>query len=47
MSTGDYIAIFSSGNFEVGERYLKDGERWNRKTEYKTDGTEEQYDFKY
>jgi hypothetical protein len=41
----NYIRIFSSGNFRVGEIYLEDGRTWCRGTEYKTDGTEEQLDY--
>ncbi len=45
VSTGNYIYIRSDGVFEVGEIYIKDGEKWVRKkgTIYKNDGTEAQY----
>ncbi len=42
--TGNYIDIRSNGTFYVGEMYLKDEEKWERGTQYDTDGTEEQYD---
>ncbi len=44
LSTGNFIEIDPRGEFAVGERYLKDGEIWRRGTDYKKDGTEEQYD---
>ncbi len=43
-STGNYIYIASDGVFEVGEAYEKEGKKWERGTEYKTNGSEEQYD---
>ncbi len=44
LSTGNYIYIHSDGVFLVGERYIKEGERRDRWTCYKTDGTEKKYD---
>jgi hypothetical protein len=44
LITGNYIYIDSNGEFQVGEIYLKDGDKWERGTEYNTDGTEEKYD---
>ncbi len=44
---GNYIYIYSSGEFAVGERYFKDGRIWERSTEYKTDGSEEKYEFEF
>ncbi len=44
-STGNYIIIiFKSSRLEVGEIYWKDGVKWERYTEYNTDGSEKQYD---
>ncbi len=43
VTTGNYIQIFWDGNFRVGERYLKDGEKWYRGTWYMTDGSEQKY----
>ncbi len=45
-STGNYIAIFSNGEFYVGEEYRIIGmrQRWDRGTKYYTDGTEEESD---
>jgi hypothetical protein len=40
LSTGNYILIFSNGDFVVGEIYIKDGGRRNRWTQYNTDGSE-------
>ncbi len=42
--TGNYIQISVDGVFRVGERYMKDGDKWVRGTQYNLDGTEEQYD---
>ncbi len=44
-STGHYITITSAGPFRVGERYMKEGIRRERGTQYNTDGTEEQFNF--
>jgi hypothetical protein len=44
LSTGNYIAIFSWGEFWVGEFYKKGGKKWSRGTQYNTDGTETKYD---
>ncbi len=45
LSTGsNCITIYDDGDFSVGEYYLKDGEKRERWTKYKTDGTEEEYD---
>ncbi len=41
--TGNYIRIFSSGNFRVGEKYIEDGWRKISGTKYNEDGTEEQF----
>ncbi len=38
--TGNYIRIYSDGEFWVGERYLKDEKRGDRWTQYMTDGRE-------
>ncbi len=46
-STGHYIEINSVGWFNVGECYMKDERRWWRGTKYKTDDTEEQYDYRW
>ncbi len=43
-STGNYIIIHSDYWFKVGERYMKDGKRWERGTWYHKNGKEEQYD---
>ncbi len=43
-STGNYIIIYSDGVFGVAESYMRDGKRWYRCTQYKTDGTERPYD---
>ena len=43
-ATGNYLEIWSDGNFEVGECYLKDGKLCYRGTQYKTDGTTEEFD---
>ncbi len=40
-NTGNYINIWSNGDFSVGECYLKDGWRQFRGTKYHTNGTEE------
>ena len=45
LSTGNYIIIYKDGDFEVGERYIKDGERMRRCTRYMLDGEEEQYGY--
>ncbi len=46
-TTGNYIIINSiSGFFKVGEIYMKYGNTWRRGTEYKTNGIEENYDYK-
>jgi hypothetical protein len=39
--TGHYIYIFSNGDLEVGENYIKNGEPWIRYNRYNRDGTEE------
>ncbi len=41
MGPGKYIFIRDDGDGEVdvGENYLKDGQRWNKYTLYNTDGT--------
>ncbi len=44
-STGNYIYIYPDGRFNVGERYIKYGERRGRGTEYYTDGTEDKYGY--
>ncbi len=44
MSTGNYIYIFSDGEFRVGECYFKEGDKLNRGKRYYTDGTEKKYD---
>ncbi len=44
-STGHYIHILSDGEFEVGEYYVEDRVRRRRCTWYKTNGTEEKYDY--
>jgi hypothetical protein len=44
FTTGNYIWIDSDGDFQVGERYMKDGKRLRRGTGYYTNGDEEQYD---
>jgi hypothetical protein len=41
---GKFIWIFIGGEFEVGERYMKDGKLRDRVTLYKTDGTSKKYD---
>ncbi len=41
---GRYITIHSDGDVDVGEYYLKNGERWARGTQYYTDGTTEEFD---
>ncbi len=44
-STGtNYIYIYDDGVFLVGERYMREGRRRDRRTVYKTDGKEEKYD---
>ncbi len=43
-STGNYITIWSDGVFRVGEKYWKDGRRWERVTTYKKNGKKEQYE---
>ncbi len=44
MSTGNYIFILPSiGTFGVGERYEKDGDKWERGTWYYTNGEEKEY----
>ena len=45
--TGNGIKIWSDGMFRVGEFYRKDGRRWERGTQYNTDGTEMKYDLMY
>ncbi len=45
MSTGNYIIIYSDGEFRVGEYYLKEGRKWSRGTKYLTNGKEKKYDF--
>ncbi len=45
-TTGNYIWIPGWSGFEVGERYIKDGDEWERGTSYRADGTETQYDKK-
>ncbi len=42
--TGNYITIYSDGEFIVGEWYRKDGRRGDRYTKYWTDGSEEKFD---
>ncbi len=44
-STGNHIRIYCYGEFEVGERYFKDGRICDRGTMYYTDGIEKKYDF--
>ncbi len=44
LSTGNYITIFSEGYFWVGEYYMKEGKKWDRWTQYNTNGYEEKYD---
>ncbi len=39
-STGNYIIIYSSGKFDVGEIYNNDGERCDRCTTFETNGSE-------
>ncbi len=43
-STGNYINIYSNGEFKVGERYFKDGRICDRGTRYFRDGSEYKYD---
>jgi hypothetical protein len=45
LSTGNYIQIYSSGNFGVSEWYKKDGREWDRGTRYMTDGKEGKYGY--
>ena len=41
---GNYLYIFSNGNLQVGEQYLKDGKLCDRGTRYLTNGTSEEFD---
>ncbi len=41
---GNYIEIFSDGDVDVGEIYLKDGKRWNKCTRYFSDGKTKESD---
>ncbi len=41
--TGNYIRIYKSGDFNVGEIYMKKGRTRDRGTTYKTDGSEKQF----
>ena len=41
---GNNLYIYSWGDVQVGEFYLKKGERWERGTQYNTNGTTEKYD---
>ncbi len=41
---GNYICIYSHGEFHVGECYLEDDRIRFRGTKYMTDGTTEEYD---
>ena len=43
-SPGKSIAIWSDGDFRVGEIYLKDRQKCKRGTWYKIDGTTEEFD---
>ncbi len=45
LSTGNYIVIYSDGEFRVGEIYFKDGKKRFRGTFYETNGKEEQFDY--
>ena len=44
-STGNYIRIYSDGEFHVGDMYLTNGEIWSRGTSYMPDGTEEEFEW--
>ena len=41
---GKHILIYSDGDLDVGERYLKDGLLFERGTLYRTNGKTEEYD---
>ena len=41
---GNYLTIYSDGEFKVGECYLKDGEKCVRGTRYLTDGFCKKFD---
>ena len=43
FSTGNFIGIFIDGSFNVGEIYMNAGEKEERGTRYKTDGSTEKY----
>ena len=36
---GNYLYIYSGGNVEVGQIYLKEGKRWIKGTQYNSNGT--------
>ncbi len=42
--TGNYITIYKSGIFKVGEIYRKDSVKWERGTQYETCGDSFDYD---
>ncbi len=43
--TGHFNSIDKDGRFRVEEKYLKDGVRRSRGTNYNQDGTEEKFDW--
>jgi len=44
LAPGNYLWIYSDGKFHVGERYLKDGKRWDKYTQYLTNGKQIKFD---
>ena len=41
---GNYLTIWSDGQLDVGECYLKDGKKWDKGTLYEVNGNEEKFD---